>query len=85
MKDPSQPIPVKKLLGRVAKVRLGKGSKSERDAVVLETEDGRYVLRRKTGPAFGDVELDRYLGHQVSCDGYLVETTLLAERIRVVG
>lgn len=72
------------LHGRVAQGAYGKGSKSEREAVFIETPDARYVLRRKTGPVFGDDELTRYVGHEVECDGFVIGTTLLAERIEVV-
>jgi len=71
--------------GRVVRGEYGKGSKSEREAVFLETSAQRYILRRKTGPVFGDVELDQYVGHQVECDGFVLDTTLLAERIQIVG
>jgi hypothetical protein len=70
--------------GRVTRGEYGKGSKSEREAVFLETPEARYVLRRKTGPVFGDTELTRYVGHEIKCDGFVVGTTLLAERIEVV-
>ena len=53
--------------------------------VKLEKRIARYVLRRKTGPVFGDTELTRYVGHEVECDGFMVGTTLLAERIEVVA
>ena len=61
----------------------GKGSKSEGEAFFIETADACYVLHRKTGPVFGDPEMFQYLGHNVKCDGFLVGTTLLAERIEV--
>ncbi|HVG21778.1 MAG TPA: hypothetical protein VNI02_22270 [Blastocatellia bacterium] len=35
--------------GRVVKGKLGEGSKSEHDAVMLDTGDARYVLRRQGG------------------------------------
>ena len=85
MADPSQPERVEKLRGRVTRGQYAKGSKSERDAVFLETAAGRYILRRKDGPAFADPALDRYVGRTVECDGFLVGTTLLAERIEFVG
>ena len=72
------------LQGRVARGPYGKGSKSEREAVFLETPAERYILRRKTGPVFGDTELVPYVGHQVECDGFVVGTTFLAERIQIV-
>ena len=61
-----------------------KGSKSERQAVFIETATGRFILRRKTGPVFADARLKRFVGHTVECDGFFVGTTLLAEKIRVV-
>jgi hypothetical protein len=53
--------------------------------VFIETGDAQYVLRRKTGPVFDDPELAQYVGQVVECDGFVVGTTLLAERIAVVG
>ena len=81
----SKPVPVKGLRGRVTRGLYAQGSKSEREAVFLESPEGRYILRRKTGPVFGDAELEQYVGHDVVCDGFLIGTTLLAERIHVVG
>jgi hypothetical protein len=40
--------------GRVTKHLTSKGSKSERQAVFLETEKGSYVLRRRGGHPFVD-------------------------------
>ncbi len=81
----SKPVPVKGIRGRVTRGLYAQGSKSEREAIFFETDNGRYVLRRKTGPAFGDVELEQYVGREVICDGFLVGTTLLVERLEVVG
>jgi hypothetical protein len=80
----SQPQRVTALPGRVVRGAYGKGSKSEREAVFLETSATRYILRRKTGPAIGDKELTQYVGHQVVCDGFVLGTTFLAERIEIV-
>ena len=84
MTDSQQPERVERLRGRVTQGPYAKGSKSERRAVFIETDDGRYVLRRKSGPVFADATLKRFVGHTVECDGFIVETTLLAERIEVV-
>lgn len=81
--DSSTPQPVLGLRGRVLRARYAKGSKSEREAVFIETDSGRYVLRRKTGPVFGDPELEQYVGHTAECDGFLVGATLLADAIRI--
>ena len=81
MADASRPESVKKLQGTVRRGDYAKGSKSERVTVFLETAQGRFVLRRKGGPAFADARLEQLVGHLVECDGFLVGTTLLAERI----
>lgn len=72
---------VSALCGRVVTGEYGKGSKSERPAIFLETGSDRFILRRKTGPVFGDDELQKYVGQQVECDGFLSGNTLLAEKI----
>lgn len=66
----SQPTLVTNLRGLVSRGLYAQGSKSEREAVFLETDSGRYVLRRKTGPVYGDMELEQYVGRQVICDGF---------------
>lgn len=78
------PRPVKALRGRVTRGVFGKGTKSERAAVFITTDEGRFVLRRKGGPAMGDDTLDTYVGKDVACDGFVLESTLLAERIAIV-
>lgn len=82
--SPTPPVRITALHGRVTQGMYGEGSKSEREAVFIDTADSRYVLRRKTGPVFGDTELLQYVGQVVECDGFVVGTTLLAERIEVV-
>ena len=72
------------LTGAVVRGPFGTGSKSERDAVWLETADGRFVLRRKEGPSYNDPALEKYVGKRVKCDGFIVGYTLLAERIEIL-
>ena len=84
MAEPSGPEPVTKLRGKVTSGEYGKGTKSEHDAIFIETSRGRYILRRKSGPAFADSSLHRYVGHTVECDGFIVGTTLLADSIAPV-
>lgn len=80
----TQPIRVTSLRGRITKGLYAKASKSEHETIFIETPNGRYVLRRKTGPVFDDPQLRQYLQHEVECDGFLIGKTLLAERIEVV-
>ena len=78
------PQRVEGVTGTVTRGPFGTGSKSEREAVWLESGMGRFVLRRKDGPTFGDRALDKYVGKRVTCDGFIVGYTLLAERIAIV-
>jgi hypothetical protein len=79
------PGPVQKLRGRVVRRLYGKGTKSEREAVLLETEDGAFLLRKRGGPSFGDSSFDALVGELVECTGTLLETTLLVDRVDVVS
>lgn len=79
------PQRVTALRGHVSAGPYAQGSKSEREAVFIDTASGRYLLRRKAGPVFGDAALAACVGHVVECDGFVVGTTLLAERLDVVG
>lgn len=80
-----EPRRVTAVTGRVSRGPFGTGSKSEHDAVWIDTEGGRFVLRRKGGPAMGDRALERYVGCTVRCDGTLLAHTLVADAIEVVG
>ena len=55
--------------GKVVKKIIGKGSKSEHDAVMLVTKDGEYRLRRQKGNPFHDPELEKLIGKTIRCDG----------------
>jgi len=56
--------------GLVTRRRVAPGSKSERDAVVLDSDNGQtYLLRRKDGPAFGDPQLDNLVGRSIAAEG----------------
>ncbi|MCK1511362.1 hypothetical protein IVB22_01995 [Bradyrhizobium sp. 190] len=79
------PEKVDGLTGTVARGSFGEGSKSEREAIWLEADGRRLVLRRKGGPSFGDQSLEKYVGKRVKCDGFVVGYTLLAERIETLG
>jgi hypothetical protein len=75
------PLRVDRLYGRVRRGAVGEGSKSARDALWIDTVQGSYLLRFKDGPSFGETALDRWVGQQVACSGFIVAATLLAERI----
>ena len=66
------------LTGQVLKLPFAQGTKSERDAVLLEVSDGtQYVLRRLGGNAFRDPVLDDLVEKHISCRGDLHGSTFL--------
>ncbi len=65
------------LTGQVVKKPFATGSKSEREAVMLETEQGQYVLRRQGGNPFQDRELEKLVGKKIEVDGKITGYTLL--------
>jgi hypothetical protein len=68
--------------GSVIKETVGKGSKSEHDAVMLETAKGRFLLRRQGGNPFYDRELDQLVGKRISGTGVVTGTTLIMSEWR---
>lgn len=63
-------------VGTVTKKLFGKGSKSEHEAIYLETEQDQYVLRRQGGNPFYDPELHKLIGKRVRCTGIVDDYTL---------
>lgn len=71
------------LSGRVTRTLVDQGSKSERDAVTLQSDDGQtYVLRRHGGPAFGDESLDSLIGTALTVNGLTLGNTLIMKNWR---
>ena len=65
------------LKGKVIKEVVGKGSKSERAAVVLDTGKQKYVLRRMGGNPYTDPDLDKLVGKNIEVEGNVTGYTLL--------
>jgi hypothetical protein len=63
--------------GDVVRKAVAAGSKSERSAVVLRTDNGDFVLRIVGGNAFADQRLDALVGTRIRAEGELNGTTLL--------
>jgi len=55
--------------GRVVRKPFAVGSKSEREAIVLQTRSDEYVLRRHNGNPFRDPELEHLIGKAITCSG----------------
>lgn len=61
---------------------VAQGSKSEREALLLEADDGAtYVVRGRGTPSFGedDPELAALAGRRVAVSGEVVAGTLLVD------
>jgi hypothetical protein len=67
---------MREFVGKVVKRRFAVGSKSERDAIRLDTEEGSYLLRRVGGNPLFDLELDELVGKTINCRGELSGYTL---------
>jgi hypothetical protein len=67
----------------VTRGNYGKGTKSERMAIFIETHKGRYLLRRKGASAFADATLDKFVGEKVVCEGFLLGSSFLATGIKI--
>lgn len=65
------------LKGLVTKKPFAAGSKSEREAIILITDEREYVLRRKGGNPFSDRELENLVGKRICCEGDLAGYTFL--------
>lgn len=71
------------LEGQVQQEVISPGSKSERCGVVLKESSGRtLVLRRQGGPAFGDSDLTRLVGHRIRADGLLTDSVFIMRNWR---
>ncbi|HEY8009798.1 MAG TPA: hypothetical protein VIE67_02245 [Rudaea sp.] len=55
--------------GNVIRKRIAIGSKSERDAVLLQTRDQEYVLRIVGANPFQDPRLDALVGKRICAQG----------------
>jgi len=57
--------------GHVVRKTIAEGSKSERSAILLQTEEGEYVLRIQGGNPFEDRRLDELVGKRICARGQL--------------
>ena len=68
------------LRGTVVRERVGAGTKSERDAILLVTEDGRRLqLRVKGGNPLYDPNLEPFIGRIVRVEGTVAGALMIAE------
>lgn len=63
--------------GSVIRRRISPGSKSDRVAILLKTEDQELILRRQDGNPFKDDVLEELVGKRISAHGVLSGSTLI--------
>jgi hypothetical protein len=74
-----------RMRGRVARRTYAAGSKSERPAMMIITEDGaEYLLRRVGANPYADPELDTLDGALIEATGRLYRDVLLVEQYRLI-
>lgn len=64
--------------GKVERENFGEGSKSDRSAIVINSDKGKFVLRRLGANPFSDPELDDYVGKTIRCTGNPTGYTFIA-------
>jgi hypothetical protein len=71
--------------GNVSRENIDARSKSGRQAIILETADGRrYTLRMRDAPAFGGSGIDDLVGSSITIKGIAIDQTLIMQEWKVV-
>lgn len=70
------------LSGKVVRKTIAEGSKSEHYAVLLQTKNKEYILRRMGGNPFYDASLEMLDGKNITVKGILSRNVFLAKEIR---
>ena len=68
-----------KYTGRVTKELFGVGSKSEHEAVMIETAEGKFKLAYEGCNAFNDAKLNKLVGKTIECEGKIFNYSLIME------
>ncbi|HWW40253.1 hypothetical protein [Pedobacter sp.] len=70
-----------KLTGKIILKPFATGSKSEHDAVYLETTTGDYLLQRKDDNPFECSDLESFAGKNVTVEGELTDYLFIANDV----
>ena len=73
------------ITGKVIKKLFAKGSKSEHEAICIQTEEGVYKLKRMGGNPFKDAELEKLVGKDVKATGTIDDYQFIATEITEVN
>jgi hypothetical protein len=71
-----------KLTGKISVRPFGAGTKSEHDAVYLDTADGNYRLQKKGANPFENTALKQLEGKKVIVEGTLDKAVFFASTIK---
>jgi hypothetical protein len=71
----------KEVKGEVIIKPFAEGSKSEHNAVFIQSSEGTFLLRRLGGNPFHDESLEKLAGKQVKVKGLLDKNLFLAKEI----
>ena len=70
------------LTGKVVMKKFGADSKSEHNAVCLETKRGDFILRRVGGNPFQDETLQQWVGKEIIASGIIRDYTFFAKNLK---
>jgi hypothetical protein len=73
-----------KYVGTVEHRLVARGSKSERRAVILVSDEKTHILRRRNGNTFKDPVLDSLVGKTVEVEGDVHDETLHADSWKIL-
>ena len=72
------------LEGDVIRKRVNVGSKSQHQAAMLVTADGKFKLRIQGGHPFSDPEVDALVGKRIRGEGFVSAGQFIMERYEVI-
>lgn len=70
------------MTGKLVKKGFARGSKSEHEAVYIETNTGTYKLKRMGGNPFRDDTLEQLVGKTVTVVGRVDEYQFIATEVK---
>ena len=74
-----------KLSGTVIKKKTGAGSKTEYDAVCLQTNNATVTLRRPDQSPFKDDELEKLVGKNITVNGEMVNNVFFVDDWKTIS
>jgi hypothetical protein len=73
------------ICGIITRKKFGEGSKSDHNAICIETNEDSFVLKRIGGNPFNDPVLNKMIGKEVTATGFLDQYQFLASDVQITG